>query len=838
MIHVHGLDGCAPAPLAHYLKALGILRLVSEQADCETRGWWEGDRFRLVTKLSKKELEDFFLEKYQPTPFVSPWNKGSGFYTDNDPGLIRLRTSTSARFENVRKGIKASYVLLDDQSEADKVVRRIKSETKSRVNDSENSKRLFEDDYKKLVATANEMEKNRIEALGNSMTGVKAAEKRLRKVNEQIRYAEEYKKLLDDKDRIENEIDELKKQQDQQGLRDAKNRLKEITSRMKKSDDYKRRLREADKQFQKLKEDLIPSLRLAWRGTHREWMDAAMVLSDDGTAKYPALLGTGGNDGRLDFTNNFMQRIAEIFEVESEDGAARPEAAPWIQNSLWGTPIPGNPTGRAVGQYLPGSTGGANNSNGPESDSLINPMDFVLMFEGTIIFTSHLTRRLGLQYSSRAASPFAVNARGVAYASASNSDENARGEQWMPLWSHPSTLRELSRLFAEGRNQVGAKPAREPLDLALAIARLGTARGISGFQRYGYIERNGQSNLAVPLGRFLVTNHSPEHLTCIDDLDRWLPQVQRETRGKNAPARLTIAEKNLSEALFATIQYPNQAESWQRVLFRLSEIEEVMAHGSGHRAGPVPRLRPEWVVAADDGSAETRLAITLALQRPSIRRHWLPLDEKKPWCFATTGTGVQSHLDVKPEVVMQGRRGLDDALALIERHLIEATQRGDRHLPLRAAPRAACCVADLVELLSGGVDMDRTMKLARAFMALDRKAWAEQNIHMEMTRTANWPDDAWIAIRLCMLPWPIETRSVRKIDIGSDPAIVRRLAVGDACTAVKFALRRLRAAGVRCTVRMGTVPKETARLWAAAIAFPITAQTAKRFLYRIDPSKE
>ena len=30
---VHKLEGCRPQPLAGYLKALGVLRLVSEQAD-------------------------------------------------------------------------------------------------------------------------------------------------------------------------------------------------------------------------------------------------------------------------------------------------------------------------------------------------------------------------------------------------------------------------------------------------------------------------------------------------------------------------------------------------------------------------------------------------------------------------------------------------------------------------------------------------------------------------------------------------------------------------------------------------------------------------------------
>ena len=34
-IHLHHLFGCAPTPLAHYLKAIGILRLVAQQADAE-----------------------------------------------------------------------------------------------------------------------------------------------------------------------------------------------------------------------------------------------------------------------------------------------------------------------------------------------------------------------------------------------------------------------------------------------------------------------------------------------------------------------------------------------------------------------------------------------------------------------------------------------------------------------------------------------------------------------------------------------------------------------------------------------------------------------------------
>ena len=81
-------------------------------------------------------------------------------------------------------------------------------------------------------------------------------------------------------------------------------------------------------------------------------------------------------------------------------------------------------------------------------------------------------------------------------------------------------------------------------------------------------------------------------------------------------------------------------------------------------------------------------------------------------------------------------------------------------------------------------------------------------------------------------------RSGFELDIGADPALVRRLAAGDAATAFAIASRRLGAAGVRCTVRAGTAAPDTARLSAAALAFPITQGTARRFLHRLDPNKE
>jgi CRISPR-associated protein Csx17 len=108
-LHLHTLAGCAPTPLAHYLKALGILRLLAEQTDPSARGWWEGDRFRLATRLDRDALERFFLYEYQPTPLIAPWNKESGCWGGSRTDVLTpLRQAPAERFSQLRKAINTS----------------------------------------------------------------------------------------------------------------------------------------------------------------------------------------------------------------------------------------------------------------------------------------------------------------------------------------------------------------------------------------------------------------------------------------------------------------------------------------------------------------------------------------------------------------------------------------------------------------------------------------------------------------------------------------------------------------------------------------------------------
>ena len=590
-IHLHVLKGCSPTPLASYLKALGILRLLSEQADPQARGWWDGETFCLLSRLSTEELEAFFLERYEPTPLLSPWNKGCGFFKANDPGLSPLEHSTAPRFKRFRDGAADARKLLDEISQADAAVRAIKARTKTTAKgfQSEDQRRLLE---------SNETYRGMLEELKGQLEKTDLAPEKRAECERDIAAIMS----------LTREASKAPTKPEAEGL--------------KASAGYKRLLAAAERRFSAIKATLIPDCRRLWRGPHAEWLSAAVVLDEAGHPEWPSLFGTGGNDGNLDFTNNFMQQLCSLFDVGSEAGTATNSAHELLGDALWTEPA-NHLTSAAVGQYQPGSAGGANSSTGFASGNLVNPWDFVLMMEGAILFSARATRRLDPNAFSRASAPFAVRPHAAGFATP-GFEKAQRGEQWMPLWKQPATLNDIAAMLGEGRVQLDRQPANRPVDVARAISRLGVARGIDAFVRYGYLERNGQSTLAVPLGRVQVRHHPRVYL--IDDLAGWMDRVQRRSRDKNAPARLVHAERRLADAVLAALTHDYTADRWQAILLAAVDIEHLQVAGTAIEAGPIPALRPDWVAAVWDASPEVRLALALGSAAAGYTREGRPID--------------------------------------------------------------------------------------------------------------------------------------------------------------------------------------------------------------------
>jgi CRISPR-associated protein Csx17 len=102
--HIHRLEGCAPTPLARYLKALAILRLVSAHHDPTARGFWRDEVFIIVTHLSRSDLHEFFLKEYEPTPALSLLHAESHL-NEGGCALSLIEASTAPRFARLREGI-------------------------------------------------------------------------------------------------------------------------------------------------------------------------------------------------------------------------------------------------------------------------------------------------------------------------------------------------------------------------------------------------------------------------------------------------------------------------------------------------------------------------------------------------------------------------------------------------------------------------------------------------------------------------------------------------------------------------------------------------------------
>ena len=260
------LPGCTPEPLMGYLKALGVFRLVAEQADPDATLCWRNGVAVLGSRFDRDGLAAFFRDEYRPTPIVGPWNGGSGFYDGGTQPLVAIETSTSARLADYRNTIAA---------------------------------------VRPLVPAAKPKDEDKAALLARCRATVPDA--------------------------------------------------------------------------------VVP------------WLDVCFVLGEGGPGFFP-LLGTGGNDGRLDFTNNYFQRLADVVPF-AHAAAPRRDAEAYLDAALFGDEARRLVAlGKAaIGQFNPGGIGGPNGVQGNfEAGSRVNPWDFVLMIEGALLFAGSVARRLGV----------------------------------------------------------------------------------------------------------------------------------------------------------------------------------------------------------------------------------------------------------------------------------------------------------------------------------------------------------------------------------------------------------------------------------------------------------
>lgn len=451
------------------------------------------------------------------------------------------------------------------------------------------------------------------------------------------------------------------------------------------------------------------------------WIDAAVVLAGDDTF-FPPLLGTGGNDGRLDFSTNFHQRLLDVIGTADKDRALSRTIARDLLEGTEAEPL----ANAAIGQFDPARAGGPGSSQFGAAITLVNPWGYVLFVEGALLFAASASRRN--QYEAgRAAMPFTVQGSQDGSASGAAGEES-RGEVWAPIWTRPFTLSEIKQMFAEARASWRGRPARRAVDFYAATRTLGVARGISGFTRYGLQRRNGLAFAAVPLARVDVRTRAEVRLAA--DVEDWASRF----RGSDTSAAVGQAARAFETA---HLDYARDGEALAlaRMLAALTGLEQAVGRSGRVKDNSPVRYAPPARRFLDVlGQAETpelRVAVGLAscATRPgpdqaaapfrTLRQILLPVDPPAP--------GDRSQPSGRwrdaPLVPGFGSRGLARVLAdvLIWRCRTAAAERGEEKFRGVTTFRLGIPVpaADLHALASGELDETTLDLLLRACLALN-----------------------------------------------------------------------------------------------------------------------
>lgn len=416
---------------------------------------------------------------------------------------------------------------------------------------------------------------------------------------------EQYRTLVDHA-RANDTLAEMDRIRAEQNRLMGEQKRKGVTAAEKAAIDE--RLKALGAREKALKDVLLASLRADLPEETVGWIDTCFAIADD--IRAGALLGTGGNEGSMDFSINHLETLLKMFDKDTG------EPGPGLEAALYGTL-----TSEAVRQWdgvnpgllAPASLGGPNMGAGFEGALHENPWDAVLMLEGALLFSATVTRRHGASPGGGLSFPFALGAVNAGHGGVSRG-ETSRPEIWAPLWEAPATLDEVAALFAEGRMTVGRRPARNALDAARAVARLGADRGIRSFQRFGFYERRGQGYyVTVPLERRFASSRPAARL--VDDIAGWLTQFRRMADAKGTPARLISLIRAVEDAVFrVTGGEVEDAQTVQSLLAALGAAQLYLADSPKARevCPPVPRLSFRWVELANDESDEFRLALGLA----------------------------------------------------------------------------------------------------------------------------------------------------------------------------------------------------------------------------------
>ncbi len=574
----------------------------------------------------------------------------------------------------------------------------------------------------------------------------------------------------------------------------------------------------SDHKNKKTKADIIHACRSRLDEKVVEWIDAAILIDSEDNLKPTPILGTGGNEGNLEYSFTFMKHIKSMLLSDN-----REKSQNLLKNALFEEPVSEYVIGH-VGKFDPGHSGGYNQGFGIEQkDFPSNPWNFIFLLEGTILWSSSIAKRNGINKDTLR-SPFTVRPSPTEFES---SNSNKESEIWVPLWNNPMGISELRAFFREGRSDLGRKSARTGLEFAEAITSLGVDRGINKFIRYSLQVRRGQSFIAIPSGQFKVSMLSESDL--IRELNSILSRVDSFMRKfKPAPPNEYIsARRRIDEAIFAVLKYGG-AHELKMLIASFGKFEKLIARRDINKepklSRPITGISPRWLIMADDGSIEFRIAAVLASIKQtdkvgSFRANLEPVDPNNPFEWSNS----------ENQIAWFGNNLAERLSNVLKRRIIDADRFSCCSNPFWG--RIGLSTNDIAYFIDGNIDEEMVENLIFGLMWLNWSSKVKTDEILKKLRD-RWDKGiknipiprSWALLKLLFLPGGIFVNKNERISIKPENSIISLLNAGRIGEACQIAEKRLYYSGLS-PIKIKFPDEKNGQRISAALLLPVNKQS-------------
>jgi CRISPR-associated protein Csx17 len=427
------LHGCRHDVLGHYLKAIGLLRVLAkcappEHRDPDAEGWWDAGQacfcLRSTKYPTREKLVKFFEKHYRPTPVFAAWNKEPGSSADDSDKL-----GVRADWE-IANRLSVQVVTADKRKKPENQDKLIASEALEGYRDTAASSVTEAVD---CIATPF-LKSNGEHPLFLS----KGIAGRAHIFRTYWNYLADFQKL-----------------------RSARLQSVESIAAHERGDD-------------KL-EALIKKADAAQQN----------VTAHSGTAKRLAELTKKAEATRQNVASHQARRNEELAELQAKLRDAEQALAGSIPT---GNGCSSAQSGKGT-PFFPDAIKAYNIGSGWKvEDWPFNALDYVLAVEGGFAMRGSVGRTLTANSRRFAAFPFVFDA-GEEMVNKDGDTESTASALWFPLWNRPTTYAELSSFIADAQARLPRKDARFSAEFMRALHGQGVDAGFSGWQEFRFKQR-------------------------------------------------------------------------------------------------------------------------------------------------------------------------------------------------------------------------------------------------------------------------------------------------------------------------------------------------------------